>query len=513
MQFTKYLIVRGLFIAAVLTFAVPAWAKKDTPAPTSTPAPTNTPVATSTPTPPTTAVPTNAPTEEPTEPEGKNPVCHKPGTPAEKTLYLPDSAIPGHLGHGDYLGVCGEPTSTPVPASTSIQAGGSTPAPTATMPPQATNTPTPPSTPTSVSTPTPVKTSTPANTATTAATNTPVPGATSTPTSAVTSAIPGGITPNVAAYAPVFRIDSMTDPERGAHVLGYVVGEPEITAGGFYGQDKVTLKQPCDSFLSSAGAYGGANVRPNCRISSAGSVRIHQSEEVYGSVSTLDQIETGSPYGGSVCADLDCNNPGATCEGSKCQVTGLDTYKSWYNYCPSDNGSVSVDADATLSTTGNDPGDNCWDTVTLGNKVVLTLASTGTPYFIKNFVIANNSEVKFKPNPANGVITLYVWTFDGDKFNSNQVINTDTGNVPCQLHLIYLGGNDLTMNGTAAMAARLEAPYALIDLKGNFEFYGAIRARELSSTGSSGLHYDESCGDQVVTGMRFRMRKEAQEYR
>lgn len=36
-------------------------------------------------------------------------VCHKPGTPAEKTLYVPASAVAGHLGHGDSTGVCGAP--------------------------------------------------------------------------------------------------------------------------------------------------------------------------------------------------------------------------------------------------------------------------------------------------------------------------------------------------------------------------------------------------------------------
>jgi hypothetical protein len=34
-------------------------------------------------------------------------ICHKPGTPAQKTLVLPEPAIPGHLEHGDTLGPCG----------------------------------------------------------------------------------------------------------------------------------------------------------------------------------------------------------------------------------------------------------------------------------------------------------------------------------------------------------------------------------------------------------------------
>lgn len=42
-------------------------------------------------------------------------ICHKPGTPAEKTLNVPASAVPGHLGHGDYLGECEGPGPDPDP--------------------------------------------------------------------------------------------------------------------------------------------------------------------------------------------------------------------------------------------------------------------------------------------------------------------------------------------------------------------------------------------------------------
>jgi len=33
-------------------------------------------------------------------------ICHKPGTPAEKTLVVPYHALAGHLGHGDTIGAC-----------------------------------------------------------------------------------------------------------------------------------------------------------------------------------------------------------------------------------------------------------------------------------------------------------------------------------------------------------------------------------------------------------------------
>ena len=33
-------------------------------------------------------------------------ICHKPGTPAQKTMEVPSSAVGGHTGHGDHVGPC-----------------------------------------------------------------------------------------------------------------------------------------------------------------------------------------------------------------------------------------------------------------------------------------------------------------------------------------------------------------------------------------------------------------------
>jgi hypothetical protein len=38
--------------------------------------------------------------------DNKITICHKPGTPAEKTLLIPIEALDGHLGHGDLIGPC-----------------------------------------------------------------------------------------------------------------------------------------------------------------------------------------------------------------------------------------------------------------------------------------------------------------------------------------------------------------------------------------------------------------------
>ena len=38
--------------------------------------------------------------------DGDITICHKPGTVAEKTMVIPQSAWPGHEGHGDTEGAC-----------------------------------------------------------------------------------------------------------------------------------------------------------------------------------------------------------------------------------------------------------------------------------------------------------------------------------------------------------------------------------------------------------------------
>ena len=46
-------------------------------------------------------------------------ICHKPGTPAEKTMEVPQSAVDGHLRHGDHPGPCETTTTSTSTTSTS----------------------------------------------------------------------------------------------------------------------------------------------------------------------------------------------------------------------------------------------------------------------------------------------------------------------------------------------------------------------------------------------------------
>jgi hypothetical protein len=48
--------------------------------------------------------------------EEKVTICHKPGTPDQKTLQVPTNALSGHLAHGDFLGSCSDLPSAGGPA-------------------------------------------------------------------------------------------------------------------------------------------------------------------------------------------------------------------------------------------------------------------------------------------------------------------------------------------------------------------------------------------------------------
>lgn len=315
-------------------------------------------------------------------------------------------------------------------------------------------------------------------------------------------------------FQPIYRVDSMDSLTRGAHLFGYLVGTLQYDFGvGFYGRDYLEVRQECDSYLSNNGPYSSASKRANCSTGSNTEIRIHQNEEVYGTARTNGAITATSPYGGKVCSDFasGCPNAGQTCSGSSCQVPGLPAYSSWSTYCPTNQGSVTPASGTILTVAGDAPSQKCWSNVTVGNNRVVTLSSTTTPYFIDTLNIANNGRLNFAPSPSTGTITLYVRTITGDRFNGNQVFNQN--NKPYQVRINYLGTNDLLLNGTATMHSFIVAPYAAVNVQGNFTFAGGIKATRLTFTGSGTLHYDESGDITTLKDVTYALRSVTQRYR
>lgn len=323
----------------------------------------------------------------------------------------------------------------------------------------------------------------------------------------------GNATPDT-DFTPVFRVDAVKQNASGGYVYGYILGSLAYNYGiGFYGKNSLELDQPCDSYLSNNGAYSAATKRANCAAGSNGTAKVHNNTSLYGTLKTNGAISTASPFSGTVCADFasGCPNPGQTCQGTSCNVPGLPVYSAWNVYCPSNQGNVTVNSNSSLTVAGNAANQKCWGTVTVNTNKTLTLKTTNYSYFIDTFDIANNGIVNFSPTPANGTINLYVRSFTGNKFNGNQVFNTN--NKPYQLRIHYLGNADLTLNGTAAMSAFLIAPYANVTVQGTFDYSGGIKALSLTSTGSGLLHYDESGDITTLSDVTFRVKNVHERYR
>jgi hypothetical protein len=300
--------------------------------------------------------------------------------------------------------------------------------------------------------------------------------------------------------------------DKGGHLFGHVLGKLQYDYGvGFYGRDQVEIRQPCDSYVSNSGPYSSTAARTNCPVGSNGSVSILNNTNVYGSVHTNGAISSLPPFGGRVCANSTCSEPGATCQGSSCQVPGLPNFNAWSTYCPSHQGAVTPTSGSLLTVSGNNPLQKCWSKVTIANNRVVTLTSTEYPYFIDELDISNTGRLNFAPSPATGTITLYVRKITGDTFNGNQVFNVN--NKPYQLRLNYLGTERLRLNGTAAMSAFIIAPSAPLEVLGNFVFKGGIKATSLSFNGNGSLHYDESGDITTLKGVSYQIRNVTQFYR
>lgn len=323
-----------------------------------------------------------------------------------------------------------------------------------------------------------------------------------------------GAAPPQTDFAPIYRIDALESPTSGQHLSSYIQAALRYDYGiGFYGRNSIELRQSCDSYLSNSGPYSSSSRRSHCAIASGGSTSIHGSEAVYGTVRTGSLTET-SPFGGSICSDFGSCSHDATCRSDRnqdCSLGSLPTYSTWSTYCPSNQGSLTLNTNSTLTVAGNLPSQRCWSNITIRPNTTLTVRSTDYPYFIDTLNIANSGHLNFSPNPATGTINLYVRKIVGDVFNGNQVFNTN--NKPYQLRIHYLGTDDLTMNGSAKISGFLIAPYAKVTLSGSFDYSGGIKARDLLLTGSGELHYDESGDITTISDVSYRVLNDQQRYR
>ena len=297
----------------------------------------------------------------------------------------------------------------------------------------------------------------------------------------------------------VYRIDAMSDTSAGIHLKARVLAEPvPLFKYGMYGEDYLELRQPCDSYDSELGAYSNATKTAKCGAGSNSTSQIHKNEILYGFLDTNGEVVEGNPYGGLICEDFQsgCPNEGRKCAGEDCGVPLLEQFDTWSQYCAAQITAGTVPSTLTVGVGDTEiinaaSGANCWNRINIRRNGTLILPTTNIEYYV-NIIDFQHGTAKLEAQPATTAdfVELYVQEFDGDRFNGNQVINTNAR--PYSLRVYYLGTNAFTLNGSADMYLAFVAPNANISVGGSFDMYGAVMGKRLSVSGSGTIHYDQS---------------------
>ncbi|MDD2942499.1 MAG: hypothetical protein PHC51_05960 [bacterium] len=311
-----------------------------------------------------------------------------------------------------------------------------------------------------------------------------------------------------ANFEPIFRIDVVTgnNPDRGVHSYSFVYST--LVSGGappgFFGKESVNLQTPNNECASYEYAHAGAvwnrgAQRSNCPIASDGPVSTRA--KIYGTVSTnMDGGLTLNPPSGDVSGDV--------CQAAGCHTYTLPVVQTWEDYCPAHNGDKTINANTTYATGG------CWRNITINNNKKLSLTDTTAPYYINEINYGgNNAVLDFGVIPEGEKVRLYVGRLNSNNhINGNKLFNT--ANAPHQVEIYYLGTETLVLNGTAEMNAHIIAPNAEVQVNGNFNFYGGIKAKILNILGVAHLGYDEALGMSLgISDINFTLKKASQRYR
>jgi hypothetical protein len=236
---------------------------------------------------------------------------------------------------------------------------------------------------------------------------------------------------------------------------------------GMWGIDDVTGHGGVvtDSYDSTAGAYGGANVHANGDLCSCGDITVNGSVTIYGDAMYGDghdiTINGGSHEIWGVVAENNCG------------ITQPDVDMA---------GAQAVNDNDTIGLT--DEGKDPFQGNTLNLKLVGTDNLTLAPgvYYFTSVSLTGSATIT-----VTGPTEIYV--SGSGKFMGNGILNT-TGD-PNNL-IIYSTGSQLDIGGTNDFYGGIVAPETDVDYSGTGDFYGVAIGQTLDLGGDAVIHVDES---------------------
>ncbi len=233
-----------------------------------------------------------------------------------------------------------------------------------------------------------------------------------------------------------------------------------------------------DSYDSSSGPYGGANVGAEGNIGTNGTL--------FGSI---DMCSNSSVYGDAYSGSgTDPNNViitqgNAYIDGEKKSLyeeKEMPSVKPPEGLAFMGGYSLGVGEVDTINSSGE------FTSLVLGNNSTLTITSDATLYITGDFSMSSNSQL----NIADGVnVTIYL----GGTFT--QASNSQFNNLSQDPTSLLILGTDsfngtMTWNSNTDFYGAVYVPQAHVDFNSNIDFYGSISAGTFEFNSNARFHYD-----------------------
>lgn len=228
-----------------------------------------------------------------------------------------------------------------------------------------------------------------------------------------------------------------------------------------------------DSYDSSLGAYGGANIGTDGDVGSntgfSGSGQAYVDGDI--NIPVGETVPAAKYYSGTVIEENKSPLTAVTVPPNLTALTNL--------------GSIS-------STTTLSPGDYQYWMINVASKKVVTLKGPMNLYLTGGTAISVSGQAQIVIDPASsGPVNIY---FDGDVDLTGQGITNSTS-VPSNLILYGTGASqDIKLAGQGDFYGAIYAPNSNLQLTGQGAMYGAFVGDTVTMSGQGGIHYDTQLG-------------------
>lgn len=246
-----------------------------------------------------------------------------------------------------------------------------------------------------------------------------------------------------------------------------------------FAQNSISLSNnvTTDSYDSSAGIYGGANVGANGSIGTngtgAGTVAIGANVSVQGNAST--------GAGGTVTAGANSTISGSTTHANNVTLSSVTVPSALTGL--TDSGTISTTT--TIST-----GDYKYSSVNLSNNKTLTINGNVRMYLTGASAFSTGNNVTLNISAGS---SLTVYSNGVINFDNNSVIN-NVSKKPDKflIYSAYTGANGVLISNNGSIYSAIYAPETNIAISNNASLFGSVVGKTVSASNNASLHYDQA---------------------